>query len=119
MLNFIFGSIRIKLLAITGFGTLLVVATACFGLYQGWRAILAYEELMQNEVQVHAEIGALQLAFSEQSQQWTSLLLRGEIDADRDRHWQRVVELQEQIERDTEALMARVDQPEEIGRAHV
>src|SRR5690606_13796166 len=38
--------------------------------------------------------------------------LRGEIDADRDRHWQRVVELQEQIERDTEALMARVDQPE-------
>lgn len=108
MFSFIMHSIRNKLLVLTGLGTALVIAASIFGLYQGWRAIMSYESLMATEISAERQIVDLQLAYSEQSRQWTNMLLRGQNETDRDRHWQEVIELQEEIMQGVTALATQL-----------
>lgn len=108
MFSFIMHSIRNKLLVLTGLGTALVIAASIFGLYQGWRAIMSYESLMATEISAERQIVDLQLAFSEQSRQWTNMLLRGQNETDRERHWQEVIELQEEIMQGVTALATQL-----------
>jgi methyl-accepting chemotaxis protein len=111
MLNFILHSIRYKLLALTGLGTTLVVAASIFGLYQGWSAIMSCETLMTNDIQSAQQIVGLQLGFSEQRRQWSNMLLRGQNESDRVRHWEQVVELQESIMQGVEELTSQLQHP--------
>src|SRR5690625_2403825 len=108
MFSFIMHSIRNKLLVLTGLGTAFVIAASIFGPYQGWRAIMSYESLMATEISAERQIVDLQLAFSEQSRQWTNMLLRGQNETDRERHWQEVIELQEEIMQGVTALATQL-----------
>jgi len=110
MFNFIFSSIRNKLLAITGFGTALVLAASVFGLWQGWQAILSYERLIAGDVRLQEQVSALMLQTREQSREWTTVLLRGANEADHARHWEAVNALQEDILRNAAALISAVRQ---------
>src|SRR5690606_24180476 len=112
MLSFIFRSIRNKLMVITGFGTVLVIAAAIFGLWQGWRAILSYESLIEQDVQAQMQIGHLLSDAREQGRQWAGLLLRGMNEADHARHWNAVNALQEALMQNTAALTTTVRQPD-------
>lgn len=116
MLSFIVRSIRNKLLVITGLGTAFVVAAAAFGLWQGWRAVLNYESLVEQSVQLQARIAVLQLDANEQSRQWTNMLLRGANQADHERHWSAVNELQEAIMANIHQLLATAQEPALLER---
>src|SRR5690606_1956138 len=110
MFNFIFSSIRNKLLAITGFGTALVLAASVFGLWQGWQAILSYERLIAGDVRLQEQASALMLQTPEPSREGTTMLLRGADEADHARHWEAVNALQEDILRNAAALISAVRQ---------
>lgn len=108
MLNFILHSIRYKLLAFTGLGTVLVLAASIFGLYQGWQAIMSYEGLMENDLQAEQRLTQLQLELSKSHNQWTNMLLRGQNENDRERHWQQVLARHESIMRGTASLLEQI-----------
>jgi methyl-accepting chemotaxis protein len=112
MIDHIRRSIRNKLLAITGLGTALVLAASLFGIWQAWGSINNLQSVMNHEVANQARLVALSSRFKTQVIEWKNLLLRGGDSELRDRHWEKFLALDEEIQQEAAAIEASIERPE-------
>ncbi|HRQ58893.1 MAG TPA: methyl-accepting chemotaxis protein [Azoarcus taiwanensis] len=88
MFNLILGSIRYKLLLITGFGTVLVLAAAAGGLYLQARAIDGFANEVRQLEDGRARLIEANVAFRDQQRAWKDTILRGADHRELARHWE-------------------------------
>lgn len=88
MFNLILGSIRYKLLLITGFGTALVLAAAAGGLYLQARAIDGFANEVRQLEDGRARLIEANVAFRDQQRAWKDTILRGADHRELARHWE-------------------------------
>jgi methyl-accepting chemotaxis protein len=99
------GSIRNKMLLITGSGTLLVLAAVAFGMWSLWSSVAGYERLQRVDAQQERQILQLRAYFAQQMQEWNAVLLRGADSRVLDLHWGQFLELEEKIQTEGTALV--------------
>ena len=112
--RFILGSIRNKLLLITGGGTALVLIATLFGFYQLFDSIQSYQRLATVESQQERQLQVIRAEFAAQQEEWLTLLLRGGQGDRRDEHWERFQEFQANIQEMAAELLAEVEHPEVV-----
>ena len=104
----IVGSVRNKLLMVTGFGTSLVLAATLFGIYNAWQVEQEMAELMHHEQQVQAEFLDLSLSFRAQVDEWKNLLLRGQDSELRQQYWAAFTQRYQDVQSEADQLIGDV-----------
>lgn len=104
----IVGSVRNKLLMVTGFGTGLVLAATLFGIYNAWHVEQEMAELMHHEQRVQAEFLDVSLSFRAQAEEWKNLLLRGQDTELREQHWSAFVQRHQDVQSEADLLIRDV-----------
>lgn len=104
----IVGSIRNKLLMVTGFGTGLVLAATLFGIYNAWQVEQEMAELMYHEQRVQKEFLDVSLSFRAQADEWKKLLLRGDDEALGQQHWAAFTQRHQDVQSQADLLIADV-----------
>jgi len=115
MLELFRRSIRNRLLAITALGYVLVIGASLFGFWQGWRGLVAYEQLISREAASQIALLQLQSDFRQQVLQWKNLLLRSDNVVARDQYLSSFRLMHETIQADAERIHALL--PHESTRA--
>lgn len=105
----IVGSVRNKLLMVTGFGTGLVLAVTLFGIYSAWQVEQEMAGLMHHEQRVQAEFLDVSLSFRTQLDEWKSLLLRGHEAELQQQHWAAFVQRHREVQSQADLLTSNVE----------
>ena len=105
MFNLILGSIRYKLLLITGFGTVLVLAAAAGGLYLQARAIDGFATEVSQLEDGRARLIEANVAFRDQQRAWKDTILRGADHRELARHWETFEQNEARIRQVMEGLL--------------
>lgn len=112
MISLITGSLRNKLLLVTGAGTTLLLAAALFGLMQAGGALTQMnDELISKKVANERQVRELSLDFQEQVQAWKNVLIRGYVREDREKYWAEFEAKEAEVQQRAEDLAAGVDDP--------
>src|SRR5690554_3781030 len=105
------GSILNKLFAITGLGTVLVVAAALFGILQAWQSLQGFEHLMGEEVDLASRIEHLKLEYAHQESLWQSVLVRGDDNIDREKYLEALAQQRRDVVEEAGELLGSVSDP--------
>ncbi|KAB7623326.1 methyl-accepting chemotaxis protein [Alkalilimnicola sp. S0819] len=97
MLHRLTGSIRNKLLLLTGLATTLLLLAVTFGMFQLWSGVAAYEQLQRTGVANERQIMEMRIGFVQQIEAWKNLLLRGGESRQKDQYWARFQENEEEV----------------------
>lgn len=101
-------SIRNKLLALTGVGTLLLVGIAGYGLWSGWVSVDRFHHLLTVEAAAARRIQTLQADFQLQMQQWQKVLLRGYEAATLEKYWEGFTRIEARVQEQARDLVAEL-----------
>ena len=111
MIRFVMGSIRNKLLMITGLATVVVIACALFGMSRLQGNIAGFDQLMSRDVGLERDAVHLEVAFNEQVRDWKDMLLRGDQTADQEHYWTSFRHQGEVLRKNAADLRGRVVEP--------
>ena len=111
MTRFLMGSIRNKLLLITGLATAVVIACALFGMYRLQSNIAGFEQLMSQDVALERDVTHLEVAFNEQVRDWKDMLLGGDNAADREQYWNAFLRQGDKLRKAAADLRGRAEAP--------
>lgn len=83
---------------------LLLFTAATVSLFLYAKEVANFDNLVQYQVRAKSEIYQLNVMFKTQVQEWKNLLLRGQDDTQRNKYWQRFLELHEAVQGKTRRL---------------
>lgn len=86
-MDWIKGSIRNKLLMISGTGTTLLLAASLFGFWLFWNSIHSFDHEVDSRRIEERSILEMEIAFKSQVQEWNNVLLRGSDPVAMDKYW--------------------------------
>ncbi|MES9855432.1 MAG: methyl-accepting chemotaxis protein [Sedimenticola sp.] len=101
-------SIRIKLLMISGFGTLLLLAAGFGGFYDAFMAFKKYDHILSHDIANERVIRQMTTDFKRQVQEWKNTLLRGDEKSNRDKYWSKFVQQEKQIQNSGSQLLLQL-----------
>jgi len=101
-------SIRIKLLMISGFGTLLLLLAGFGGFYDAYRAFGQFDQILNQDITTERAILQLSIDYQKQVQEWKNVLLRGQQEKSLKQHWDKFTTLEGKIQNDVKQLLPRV-----------
>ncbi|HRQ45296.1 MAG TPA: methyl-accepting chemotaxis protein [Rhodocyclaceae bacterium] len=107
-MKFVLDSMRNKLLLITGFGTLLVLAAAGMGLFLQWQAIQSFATEVRQLEEDRARLIESKVSFWEQQRDWKNTLLRGADHHELEKYWAAFEQHERAVAGTMSALMTNV-----------
>lgn len=107
-MNFIWNSVRNKLLLIAGTGTVLVLLAAGIGLYMQAQSIRAFSIEVRQLEEDRARIMDAQFAFTEQQREWKNTILRGADHRELEKYWNAFERNESQVADTMAAVLTRV-----------
>ena len=105
-MNFISNSIRNKLLLVTMGGSALVILAACTGLFLQWQAIRSFSNEIGQLEDHRATIIKSLVNFSNQTNEWNYVILRGIDNQELPRHWDEFERYEQAVQDTMNALLA-------------
>ena len=102
--QYIYSSIRNKLLIITGLGTALVLAASGWGTYQSWQSGNEVTQKIQLTASHELRLANIGTYFKAQVQEWNNVLLRGKEVQPREKYWNKFTNMHERIQGDVKLL---------------
>ena len=102
--QYIYSSIRNKLLIITGLGTALVLAASGWGTYQSWQSGNEVTQKIQLTASHELRLARIGTYFKTQIQEWNNVLLRGKEAQQREKYWNKFTNMHERIQGDVKLL---------------
>ena len=104
-------SIRNKLLAISGLGTLLFLGATLLGLWSAWQSIQAFEGVVAAHHVEATKILETQLEFKTQVQEWKNVLLRGSDPEALGKYWGYFEKHEGKVAANLDELLEKVKEP--------
>lgn len=105
MINWVAGSIRNKLLLITGLSTLVVLVVTLNGFRHFGNSLDTFEHYLDVEQQRRLRAAVLQTEFKKQVQEWKNVLLRGHVAVDMEKYWGKFEATEARVLADAKALI--------------
>ena len=102
--QYIYSSIRNKLLIITGLGTALVLAASGWGTYQSWQSGNEVTQKILLTASHELRLARIGTYFKTQIQEWNNVLLRGKEVQQREKYWNKFTNMHERIQGDVKLL---------------
>jgi methyl-accepting chemotaxis protein len=124
-MNVIRRSIMAKQLLVSGTGTALVLAAACYGFWLSWTGIDTFQNEVEADKAVERQILGLQLDFKKQVQAWKDILLRGTDPRSLDKYWQEFQQLEQAVQKQSAVVEAALpsgearDTVDAFSKAHL
>jgi len=113
ILQWISGSIRNKMLLITGSGTTLLLASALLGLWMSWDGITHLSKDSLIHLEEERQLVEVEKHLGKQVQEWKNTIIRGGQDsAALDKHWKGVQENEKLVQEKMQALKEMSDDAE-------
>ena len=107
ILQWISGSIRNKMLLITGTGTMLLLVSSLFGLWLNWTSFSDMKQGAVLRIEEERILVDIQQHLGKTVQEWKNTLLRGGQDAAAlDKHWDGVLKNEASVQEQVKALKA-------------
>ncbi len=116
MIKWLLGSIRNKLLLISGTGTALLLLAAGFGIWSSENAVMQFEHFSEHDLKIEREIGATTVDFKIQVQEWKNVLLRGHDPKKLEKYWGRFEQRESKIKQAVKGLLPEVDDAATHGK---
>ena len=110
-INWIAGSIRNKLLLITGLSTFVVLAVTLHGFSNFGTSLDTFEHYLDVEQQRRLRAAVLQTDFKKQVQEWKNVLLRGHTPEDMDKYWGKFEATEARVREEAAALLSAFRDP--------
>lgn len=110
IMEWIIGSIRNKLLFITGLGTTLVLAAALFGFWTSWQSLAVFHEVVETHKLNERNILGMQADFRMQVQEWKNVLLRGHDPQSLEKYWGEFEKIEARIQQNGAALQNKLEE---------
>jgi methyl-accepting chemotaxis protein len=88
--NFIYNSVRNKLLFIAGIGTVLLLTAVIWALYAGWSQSAHLNHIIDDDLRTKSEMQELSSVFATEVHAWNDVLIRGRQDDVRNKYWSTV-----------------------------
>ncbi len=114
--QFICSKVRNKLLMITGLGTALVLSSAVYGIYVGWKVQQDMSSMLYETKKLETELLVLTSDFNMQIREWNNVLIRGYKDKLRKQHWKNFKQKHEQVQLDVDLLLQHIDEPQIVNQ---
>ncbi len=105
MFDFIFNSIRNKLLMITGLSTMLVMSAAVFGMYSGWSGTNHLQHIINKDLALKSDLQDISSSFNGEIHSWKNVLLRGHDNKQREKYWGRVLSVHKTVQQEANRVM--------------
>lgn len=105
-INWITGSIRNKLLLITGLSTFVVLVVTLNGFSNFGKSLDTFEHYLDVEQQRRLRAAVLQTDFKKQVQEWKNVLLRGHVPEDMDKYWGKFEATEARVQEEATALLS-------------
>ncbi len=115
-MSWLMGSIRNKLLLITGTGTTSVLLAALFMIVTAGGSLNRFASYFEVEVSTERTTRDLGIDFRRQIQQWQHLLIRGKEPARLNTHWEEFTRLEQRIQKRGTELKARLPDQASAGK---
>ncbi len=113
LLQLVTGSIRNKMLLITGSGTTLLLFSALLGLWMNWNGISRMENDSVLRIEEERTMVDMEIHLGKQVQEWKNTLLRGGQDpAALDKHWNASLKNAAEVDRLAESLSGMAKNPD-------
>jgi methyl-accepting chemotaxis protein len=96
--------LRAKILGLLGSGIISVGLIAFYSLTILSDKIDKYDSLVQVESNASTQVDNININFKRQIQEWKNVILRGHNSTDREKYWQRFLQLQTVIQRDAQGF---------------
>ena len=109
MFKWLLGSIRNKLLLISGTGTLLLLLASGYGIFSAQHTLEQYKHFSAHDLRIDREISGITVDFKIQVQEWKNILLRGHDPQQLEKYWGRFEQREASIQQALKKLLPKID----------
>jgi len=105
-MEWLFGSIRNKLLMVLAPGVLVILAAAFYGIWSAEQSLQSFQQLLENDVAHERRVQGMVIDFKKQVQEWKNVLLRGANPKKLEKYWGKFQKTEAKIQESGQSLAA-------------